>query len=161
MAPIRIPLLLCIALLTSASAQAAGVPELRASSFTVNGVYSLTFNLNLASTLPAGTTITCRAQIVPNQAGVEFRPHQLAPIPVSTATGQAAVAGSTAICAAEIPVSWTVMNGQGGAVLSYEIDAVSNTGSIPLLVRSTGPKNIGVAFPALGGSASLRFNLTF
>lgn len=161
MARIRIPSLLCIALLVSASASAAGVPDLRASSLTVSGIYSLTFNLNIASALPAETTITCRAQIVPNQAGFDPRNQPPAAIPVRTVTGLASVTGSKAICAAEIPFSWTVLSERGGAVLSYEIDAVTGSGSIPLLIRTTGQQSIGVAFPASGGSARLNFNLTF
>jgi hypothetical protein len=167
MTRIRIPSLLCIALLASASALAAGIPDLRASSLTVSGIYSLTFNLNIASALPAETTITCRAQIVPNpqtvpdQGGFDPGNRQLSAIPVRTVTGRAFVTGSTAICAAEIPFSWTGMSARGGAVLSYEIDAVNGSGSIPLLIRTTGQQNIGVAFPASGGSARLNFNLNF
>ena len=163
MARIRIFLLLCVALLAlaSSSASAAGVPELRGSSLTVSGVYALNFNLNIASALPAGTTITCRAQIVPNQAGAELPNQQLALIPVRTVSGMASVTGSTANCAAEIPFSWTVMSARGGVILSYEIDAVSNSGSIPLVVRRSAQQNIPVAFPASGGSARLSFNLIF
>ncbi len=161
MARIRIPLLLCTALLTSASARAAGIPETRASSSTVSGVYSLTFNLNLASPLPAGSTITCRAQVVPSQIGADVRAQQLGEIPVRMVTGQAAITGSAATCTTEIPVSWTVTSLQDGAVLNYEIDAASNSGSIPLMVRSTGPQSIGVAFPPPGKSASFSFNLAF
>lgn len=161
MARIRIPLLLCVALLVSAAAQAASVPELRASSFTVSGVYALTFNLNLATTLPAGTTITCRARIVPNQGGLNPGSQQLSAMPVGTVTGLAAMTGSTATCAQEIPFSWTVTNAPNGVVLSYEIDAVNNSGSIPLLIRTSGQQNIGVAFPASGERASLSFNLIF
>jgi hypothetical protein len=128
---------------------------------TVSGNYSLTFNLNIASVLPAETTITCRARIVPNQAGFDPANQQSAVIPVRTVTGLAAVTGSTAICAAEIPFSWTVMSARGGAVLSYEIDAVTSSGSFPLLIRTTGQQNIGVAFPAPGASARLNLNLTF
>jgi hypothetical protein len=161
MAPIRTPLLLCVVLLASAVAQAVGVPELRANSFAVTGVYSLTFNLNLASPLPAGTTITCRAQIAPNQGRVDLRGQQSAAIPVRTVTGLALATGTTATCATEIPFSWSVSGVREGVVLSYEIDAVSTSGSIPLLVRRSAQQNIGVPFPASGGSARLNFNLTF
>jgi hypothetical protein len=161
MARIRIPLLLCIALLISASARAAGVPELRGSSLTVSGVYSLNFNLNLASQLPAGTTITCRARITPNLEGLDAGSRQLAQIPVRTVAGLAQVAGSTATCATEIPIFWTLLSARGGAVLSYEIDAVSNSGSVPVLVRSSGEQNVGVAFPSSGGRTNLSFNLAF
>jgi len=161
MAQIRIPLLLCIALLISASARAAGVPDLQVSPFTVSGVYSVTFNLNLASQLPAGTTITCRARVAPNQGGPDTGSQQLARIPVKTVAGMARLTGSTATCAAEIPILWTLLSERGGAVLSYEIDAVSNSGSVSMLVRSSGLQNVAVAFPASGGRTNLSLNLAF
>jgi hypothetical protein len=161
MSQIRTPLLLCVALLTSAFALAAGVPELRGSPATVSGVYSLTFNLSLATQLPAGTTIVCRARIVPNPGGIDLGNQQFPAIPTKTVTGLARVTGSTATCAEEIPFSWTVLNGRGGVVLSYEIDAVSDSGSFPLLVRTSGQQSLRMAFPAAGERASLSFNLTF
>lgn len=161
MARVRFPMLLCFALLSAGAAQAANVPEDRGAPATVSGVYSVTFNLSIASTLPAGTTITCRAQIAPNQGGLNLLNPQLVAVPVGTAAGLAAVTGSMATCAAEIPFSWTVTSPQGGVMLSYEIDAVSGSGSAPLLVRRSAQQNIGAAFPASGGSARLSLNLTF
>ena len=166
MLPIRTPLLLCVALLTSASALAAGVPELRGSPTTISGIYSLTFNVRIASTLPAGTTIICRARIAPNQAGpnqagIDLRNQQLPASPVGTVTRFAAVTGPTVTCTEEIPFSWTVLSARGGVVLSYEIDAVGNAGSVPSLVKSSGPQNLGVNYPAPGGRANLSFNLMF
>lgn len=157
MSRIRFPSLLCIALLTSAFAQAAGVPDLRGSPTTISGVYSLTFNLNLATELPAGTTITCRARVTPNQGGIDLRNRQPAMAPVATA----AVNGSRATCAAEIPFAWSVTNERGGAMLSYEIDAVNNSGPIPLMVWSSGRQNVDLALPGFGGGTNLSFNLTY
>lgn len=159
MARVRIPMLLCVPLLASAFASAAGVPELRGSSTAVSGVYSLTFNLRFAATLPAGTMITCRARIVPNQGAADPRGQQPAN-PVGTVMGLAVGGGSTATCATEIPFSWTMTSERNGVVLSYEIQAVSNSGPIPVL-RSSGQQNVGVALPAPGGRASLNFNLSF
>ena len=161
MKPARIPLLLCLALLAPAAALAVGAPEHRGSTTTVSGVYLVTFNVNIASTLPAGATIVCKAQIVPSQGGGGFLNHQLAAVPVETAAGLATVTGSTATCAVEIPFSWTVNGAQSGVSLSYEIDAVSSSGSAPLLVRSSAQQGIGEPFPAAGGSASVSFNVTF
>jgi len=159
----RIPtlLLLCVALLASASAKAAGVPELRGGTFTVNGVYSLNFNLSLATRLPAGTIISCRAQIVPNQGGSDLRNPQLAAIPARSGGGTVSITGTTATCATEIPFSWTMTGARGEAVLSYEIYAVSDAGSVPTLVRSSTRQNIPVPIPAAGGSAGLNLNLIF
>jgi hypothetical protein len=69
--------------------------------------------------------------------------------------------GSTASCATEIPFSWTLTGAEGGVVLSYQIDAVSNSGSAPLLVRSSAGQNIAAALPAAGRNASLSLNLAF
>ena len=130
---------------------------------TVSGVYVVTFNLRIDSTLPAGTTITCRARIVPSQGGsqgdLDLRNQQFAAFPVGTAVGRAAVTGAMATCAAEIPFSWTVTSGQGGVMLSYEIDAVTTSGSAPMLLRRSASQGISTTFPASGGSTSLSLNV--
>jgi hypothetical protein len=158
MARLHIPLLLCFALLVSATDAAAGTVEERGSSMAVSGVYSVTFNLNILSTLPAGTMITCRVQIAPNQGGLELGNRQLAALPAA-AVGRVVVTGSKATCATEIPFAWTVMGAQGGVVLRYEIEAVSGSGAAPVLVRSSARQKISAAFPALGGSANLSLNV--
>jgi hypothetical protein len=155
---VRISLLLCTALLVSTAASAQGGPDRPA---VVSGVYSIVFSLNILSTLPAKTTITCRAQIAPNQEGPDLgKPHP-APGLVETAAGVATVTGPKATCAVKIPFAWTVTGPQGGVVLSYEIDAVSHSGAAPLLVRSSARQNISAPFPAQGGRANLSFSLTF
>jgi len=156
MAWVRIPLLLCIALLAAVAAPAADGPELRSTSATVSGVYSVTFNLSIASRLPAGTTISCRAQLVPFTGGQALLNPRVAALPAKTATGLTMVTGSTATCATEIPFSWTAASARGGVVLNYEIDAVSSSGGA-LIVHKT----LGVALPASSGNASLSLNLTF
>lgn len=153
-----ISLLLCTALLASTAASAQGGPNRPAA---VSGVYSIVFNLNILSTLPAKTTITCKAQIAPNQEGPELGNPHPAQGPVETAAGMALVTGPKATCAVKIPFAWTVTGAQGGVALSYEIDAVSHAEAAPLLVRSSARQNICAAFPASGGEASLSFNLTF
>jgi hypothetical protein len=152
MARLRVPLLLCFALLASATGAVAGTVEERGTSTTVSGVYSVTFNLSILSTLPAGTMITCRAQISPNQGGRDLRNGQPSAIPASV-VGRVALTGSKATCAAEIPFAWTVTGAQGGLMLRYEIEAVSGSGVAPLQVRSS------TAFPASAGSARLSLNV--
>jgi hypothetical protein len=148
--------LLSVALLAAAFATSAVGQE---HFTTVSGVYAVTFNLRIASTLPAGTTITCRARIVPSQGDLDLRNQQFAAFPVGTAAGRVAVTGSTATCAAEIPFSWTVTSGQGGLMLSYEIDVVTTSGSAPMLLRRSASQGISTAFPASGGSTSLSLNV--
>jgi len=127
----------------------------------VGRAYVIRFNLNVASTLPAGATVTCKARLVPNLPGQGNLPSQSAVVPVETATGVAALTGSTAACAVEIPFSWTVNNTQSGAVLSYEIEAVSVSGSLPVVVRSSAQQGIAVAYPPMGGTVTLSFDVTF
>lgn len=147
--------------LLAGAAPTAPVPQHRGSPTTLSGVYAITFNVNIASSLPAGAAIVCKAQIVPSQGGGGFMSQQLAAVPVETAAGLATVSGATATCSVEIPFSWTVNSGQSGVSLSYEIDAVGSSGSAPLLVRTSAQQGIGEAFPASGGTASVSFNVTF
>lgn len=158
MAHLRISRLLCFALLASAAASA---QENHNSPVAVSGVYSVTFNLSILSTLPARTTMTCKAEIAPGQGGSGLGNPHPAQGPVETAAGLAVVTGPKATCAVKIPFAWTVTGAQGGVVLSYEIDAVSHSGAAPLLVRSSARQGISTPFPAAGGNASLSFNLIF
>jgi hypothetical protein len=158
MARLHIPLLLCLALLTSAAGATAGTVDERGSMMAVSGVYSVTFNLNILSTLPAGSLITCRARIAPNPGRLDPRNQRLAELPAQ-AEGRVALTGSTAACTAEIPFAWTVASAQGGVVLSYEIDAVSGSGGGPLVVRSSARQNISAPSPASSGSANLSLNV--
>jgi hypothetical protein len=159
MARVHISLLLCFALFAVQDGLAASVPREHSPLATVSGVYSVTFHLNIASKLPAGSTITCRARIAPDQAGLNLMNSRPAAFPVAAA-GLATVTSSTATCVAEIPFSWTVENARGGVVLSYEIDAVSYAGSAPRRLLA-GRARQSAVLPAAGGSANLSVNLTF
>ncbi|MGA2351626.1 MAG: hypothetical protein ABSF70_14415 [Terracidiphilus sp.] len=160
MAQVRILLLLGIALLTPTAAMAADASVLRAAPMTVSGNYSITFRLNIFSTLPAGTMMTCRVKMAPKQGGPDLLDSQLATIPVES-TGLAVITGSTAVCAAEIPFAWTVWSAQGGVMLSYQIEAVSRSGSAPTLLKRSALQSLSAAFPASGSSASLSINVVF
>ena len=126
----------------------------------VGGAYRLRFNLNVASTLPARAVVTCKARIIPDGAGEANPDGELAGVPAESATGVAEVNGATAVCAVEIPFSWTVNNAWSGARLSYEIDAISVAGSLPVVVRSSAERGVAVAFPPAGGTENLSFNVT-
>ena len=158
MALARILLVLCLGLMAPVSALAAAAPVLRGPSAMVSGVYLVTFHLKFLSSLPAGSTITCRARITPNPAGLDLRNPQPG-ANIAAAVGQATVTGPMATCAAEIPFAWTLASGQDGMVLSYEIDAVSNSGPVPIVLRSSAGQSIGATSPVSGDSLSL--NLAF
>jgi hypothetical protein len=155
MARVRIALLLCVALLTSVAAQAAEAAIERGSTTTVSGVYSVLFYVKLLTTLPAGSTITCRARIAPSPGSPELLRPQLVAFPVAAEV--VAVNGPTASCSTEIPFSWTVTGAPAGITLSYEIEAVSRSG----VQQSSTRQQIGAEFPAWGGSARLSLEVVF
>ena len=138
----------------------AGLP-MPGSPLAVGRAYVIRFNLNVASALPAGATVTCRVRIVPNLPGQESANGQPAAAPVETATGVASLSGSTAACAVEIPFSWMASNPPSGAVLSYEIEAVTMAGAVPVVARSSAQQGIGVPYPGIGRTVSMSFDVTF
>lgn len=148
-----VSMLLCSALLAPGAATAA-VPERPPQP--VSGAYAVHFNVNIASTLPAGAVIVCKARIAPNAQAL---PPDAAP--VQTATGVGVLSGSSATCAVEIPFSWTVKNAQDGVIFNYEIQAVAASGSLPQLLRATAPLAVVAAYPSAGGVANLGVNVTF
>ncbi len=137
----------------------AGLP-MPGSPLGVGRSYVIRFNLNVASTLPARTTVTCRVRIVPNLPGQGSVSGQPAAAPVEAATGVTEVNGSTATCAVEIPFSWMLSNTPSGAVLSYEIEALSVVSSVPVVVRSSAQQGLVVAYPGIGRTVSLTYDVT-
>ena len=125
----------------------------------VRGVYSIHFKLTMATELPAGGTILCKARIAPNVLALGNQGAEPVAVSVATATGVATVEGSAASCALEIPFSWTVRGAQSGVALSYEIEAVSADGSRRVMEQSSGQEPIDVAYPSMGGAANLSFNV--
>lgn len=124
----------------------------------MNGAYTLNFQLNLATTLPDGSTITCKARIVPQERSL--RAGAVA-APVETATGTGTVQGTLANCAVEIPFAWTVENARAGVRLSYEIVAVAMVGPAPAAVRASAPVEMALAYPPEGGVENLSVNMAF
>ncbi len=104
---LRNSLLLVAAILVPVSALAA-TPDYQKSRTpsAVTGVYAVTFNIDVVSTLAAGTTIFCKAQIAPALQGAEGQSGIV--IPVESAASVATVSGSTANCVVEIPFAWTL-----------------------------------------------------
>jgi hypothetical protein len=130
------------------------------SSTSLSGVYSVTFNLTVASTLPAGSTIVCKAQVSPNVQQGYFGVTNQA-VPVESAFGTATVSGSTATCAVEIPFSWTLSSSSSSATLAYEIDAYNANGTLPSVVRVSSQSGLSETLPASGATETVTLNLTF
>ena len=128
-------------------------------STSVSGVYQVTLNLTVASTLPANSTVVCKAAIAPALRGnASFSP---AALPLETAASVAQITGGTATCMVEIPFSWTLSGTSSGAALSFEVDAVNSGGALPAVLRSSVQQGIQEPYPAQGGTSNLIFNLTF
>jgi hypothetical protein len=156
----RLALFLVAASLATASASADPIAEHHGGNPTaVTGVYSVTFNLNIQSTLPANSTILCKAQIAPGASF--FSNINAQAIPVESAAGVAAITGSTAVCTVEIPFSWTVESTRNGAALSYQIDAVNATVTLPAVVRTSIQQGIAEPYPSSGATSSISLNITF
>ena len=116
-----------------------------------SGVSFVYFNLSAASTLPAGSIILCKGELVPveNQfGGGASRSHLM---PLAAATSKTVLRGSTAECALEIPFSWTGNGGQSDVAVWYEIDAVTRAGApTAVLQRGVEPVVRLVLSPAAG-----------
>lgn len=112
----------------------------------VTGAYSVTYNIDLVSTLPVGTTIVCKTQIAPALQGAEGQSGMV--VPVESAASVATVSGSTATCIVEIPFAWTLSANQTNVLLSYEIQAVNATGTLPLVVRNSVLQGTSEALPS-------------
>jgi hypothetical protein len=116
----------------------------------VTGTYSVTYDIDLVSTLPAGTTIVCKTQIAPVLQGAEGQSGMV--VPVESAASVATISGSTATCSVEIPFAWTLSASQANVVLNYEIQAVNATGTLPLVVRNSVLQRTSEAQPATTSS---------
>ncbi|MFY9854092.1 MAG: hypothetical protein WAK26_09480 [Terracidiphilus sp.] len=160
MARFHISFLLCFALVAVQSGLAASVPREHSPVTVVSGVYSVAFHLNMASKLPAGSTIICRAHIAPDQGSPDLMNSPSATFPVA-ASGLVTVTGSTATCVAEIPFSWTLESARGPFILSYEIEAVSCAGTAPKLLACSARQSAGMALLSAGSRANLYVNLSF
>jgi hypothetical protein len=121
----------------------------------VNGVYAITFNVKTPANLPLGATILCRARVAPHTPSLE----NLRLTATPEVVGQASVVGSTANCHVQVPFAWVVNDYQGGVAVSYEIDAISRAGALPVSVlRQTASI---ASYPAAGSATSLQFQLAF
>jgi hypothetical protein len=85
------------------------------------------FRFNIASSMPAGSVLTCKAEIVPDDGWAR----QLTPI--ERASGTTTLRGAIALCALEIPFSWAGNQALRICALRYEINGISPTGAVVVL----------------------------
>jgi hypothetical protein len=99
-----------------------------------SGASLIHFNVTFSSTLPAGSIILCKGELVPspNQFGGGNTWQQT---PVAEAISKTVLRGSTAECALEIPFSWTGNGTQTEVSVRYEVDAFPKPGAPVILQR--------------------------
>jgi hypothetical protein len=112
----------------------------------VHGEYLLTFDLSGVTALPAGTTLNCKARVIPNGPGGGAS-H------VEPASGRSGMGQAKSKCSVEVPYSW-MADVQKGASLSYEIEAVSGSGT---RVWAAAQQGIGVGFAPVGAILQVNF----
>lgn len=121
-----------------------------------SGASSIRFNVMVNSTLPAGSIILCKGELVPspNQfAGGNTRQQT----PVAEAISKTVLRGSTAECALEIPFSWTGNGTPTGVTVRYEVDAIPKPGA-PIILQRGVEAGIRFTAPRPPGIGRLGFN---
>jgi hypothetical protein len=108
------------------------------------------FRFAIASSLPAGSILTCKAEIVPS-------PNVFGngAAPIAAASARTILRGASAICALEIPFSWTGNRASRALALRYEIDAATPAGGV-VLQRGLSPA-VSLASSPAGPVVNLNF----
>jgi hypothetical protein len=120
------------------------------------GAYTVTFHVNMPTTVPDGATISCKASIAPQPTVFEHFTRRHTATAQST-TGFANVANNSATCTVAAPFAFKVADPLAGAAISYEIEAYTSTG--PVFARRQ--QGIPVAYPQPGSTSSLPLDVNF
>ncbi len=99
-----------------------------------SAVFFVQFNLSVGATLPAGSIILCKAELVPGSSEFDRAAGGRWPIPHRQVTNATVLLGSAAECALEIPFSWTGNADPGEIAMHYEIDAIARPGTLPVVL---------------------------
>jgi len=146
-----LPILLMSALVWGAHASDPGSrPASRAA-----GVYAVNFQVAVPSTVPDGSTVSCKARITPSTSFLDSLTHRTAAI--ESASASARVVGSAAQCAVQVPFAYNASDAGNVAQLSYRIDA--QNGDRPVFTRTQ--ERIAVPHPQAGADSGMRLNVNF
>ena len=85
-------------------------------------VFFVQFNVSVGPSLPAGSIILCKAELVPGSSELGRAMSRRWPTLHGQMTSATVLRGPAAECALEFPFSWTG-NGPGEIAMRYEIDA--------------------------------------
>lgn len=112
------------------------------------GMVVIHFDVSLPASLPPGASILCRARVVPD-----------GPAEPGDGDGQVVTAmgnrrGSMADCAVEMPVWRRLRDGDSGAQLSYEVDALVSSGGAASVVQVAAEQGVAVTPEQTGGAAA-------
>ncbi len=122
-----------------------------------SGVFLAHINLSVASTLPAGSIILCKGELVFGSSELNGGNSQPWPAPLAEEAGTTVLRGSTAECALEIPFSWTGNRVPSDVAVCYEIDAISGPGGLPVVLAKGTHPGILIAPSPTRGVLPLRF----
>jgi hypothetical protein len=128
--------------------------RVEAATATASGSYALTFHVAAPTTVPDGSTLTCKATVAPKLS--LFDRLVARPAPAESVEGVGKVVGSSGNCTVQVPFAFAVRDRGNGAALSYRIDAFTSEG--PAFVRTQ--QGIPVAYPQPGTTASLSLGVT-
>jgi hypothetical protein len=134
----------------------AGPPESEAP--LPSGVSFVHFNLSVASTLPSGSIILCRGELVPGSNNFNGGGGGASMTPLAEAASTTELRGSTAECALEIPFSWTGNGGRSNVSVRYEVDALTSPGVPPVVLKRGVEPAIRIVQPPAAGVLRLSFN---
>lgn len=111
-------------------------------------------NFSFYSTLPSGSMILCKAQLVPDSGG-SSRGTPPPAVLSQRATGATMLLGPSATCSVEIPLCWTG-DLPSAMTVRYEIDAATRPG-MPIVLR----RGVQAAIPITpaGPGAEVRLTL--
>ena len=106
-------------------------------------------NVHLYTTLPAGSMVVCKAELVPETVSPGGNRQDFV---LGFAAGAASLQGSSGICMVEIPLCWTGNGLPSSVTLRFEVDAETRPGA-PLVVLRRGflraPAGSDAAYPTL------------
>jgi hypothetical protein len=126
-------LFVLVSVLGFANGARAGAPAGAASP-----VFFVQFNVSVGPSLPAGSIILCKAELVPGANELDRATSRRWPTLHGQVTSATVLRGPAAECALEIPFSWTGNAGPDEIAMHYEIDAIGRPGALPVVLAEGG-----------------------
>ncbi|HUD55326.1 MAG TPA: hypothetical protein VMR02_08875 [Terracidiphilus sp.] len=121
-------------------------------------VFFVQFNVSVGPSLPAGSIILCKAELVPGSNELDRATSRRWPTLHGQVTSATVLRGPATECALEIPFSWTGNAGPDEIAMHYEIDAIGHPGALPVVLAEGVRTGIRIAGPPAASFVRLGFN---